>query len=79
MILSDIPFQPIDLEHVNQVLAQRYPDALPTYTERRDATGRLRATLRTFTNATHALQVRNITDLGLSYREIPQAAQEAGV
>ncbi len=62
------------LEQIDALLQARYPGCIGTQIERRDATGTLRATLYTFTNATHRLKVRNLfRDGGLAYREEPIA------
>ncbi len=69
-IISTIPFRPTTLAEVDAMLRNHYPDTLPEYKERVDGTGRLRVTLRTYTNGICYFQVRVIHD-ELSSREVP--------
>lgn len=67
--MVDIPFQPTTLVRLDLLLQDRYP-GLGTRTEKRDTQRKLVETLHVWQNATMQLEVRNIFDGQLWYREV---------
>jgi hypothetical protein len=64
-------FQRTTLIGIDQILRERYPDSLPDYKEKRDETHTIVETFRTCANATHRLEIKNVFDDWLWYREVP--------